>query len=252
MPVIGLHSNPLDASLAGFFYAHTGQQITSDNGCKGTTIAQVPTGSLFFIATAFGVAKTVTAVSNAAEAVVTATHDYAIGDIVEMSSGWGRLHKRIFRVKTVSTTVSFVLEGMDTTATNFFPVGTGTGTVRKVSTFAQITTVMSPASSGGDAKTVTYRFVESDTEFNISDGFSATSYSMDLDADSIGTAGYTALKTLTDVQTDTVLKIQMRSGSLMFIPCTCSLNESVTFSDGAINKVKAAFNGNAKLTRYQA
>ena len=215
-------------------------------------MAQVPTGSLFFIATAFATPKVVTAVSNATEALVTATHDFINGDIVEVSSGWGRLHKRIFRVKSVSTTVSFVLEGMDTTATNFFPTGAGTGTVRKVSTFAQITTVMSPSSSGGDPKTVTYKFIESDTEYMINDGFSATSYSMDLDADSIGTAGYTALKNLTDVQTDTVLRIQMRSGSLMFIPCTCALNESVNFSDGAINKVKAAFNGNARLTRYQA
>jgi len=215
-------------------------------------MAQVPTGATFYVASAFGVAKTVTAVSNASEAVVTATHDFSIGDIVEMTSGWGRLNKRAFRVKSISTTVSFVLEGADTTSTSFFPAGTGTGTVRKVSTFTQITTVMSPSSSGGDPKTVTYKFIESDVEYMINDGFSATSYSMDLDADSIGTAGYTALKTLTDVQTDTILKIVMRSGSILLIPCTLALNESVSFADGQINKVKAAFNGNNRLTRYSA
>lgn len=215
-------------------------------------MAQVPTGSLFFIANAFAAPRTVTAVSNASEAVVTATHDYIVGDIVEMSSGWGRMHKRAFRVKTISTTVSFVLEGMDTTSTTFFPVGAGVGTVRKVSTSAQITTVMSPSSSGGDPKTVTYKFIESDVEFMLNDGFAATSYAMELDADSIGTAGYTALKNLTDVQTDTILRIVMRSGSVMLIPCTCALNESVSFSDGQINKVKAAFNGNARITRYAA
>ncbi len=215
-------------------------------------MAQVPTGATFYVASAFGVAKTVTAVSNASEAVVTATHDFSIGDIVEMTSGWGRLNKRAFRVKSISTTVSFVLEGADTTSTSFFPAGTGTGTVRKVSTFTQITTVMSPSSSGGDPKTVTYKYIESDVEYMINDGFSATSYSMDLDADSIGTAGYTALKTLTDVQTDTILKIVMRSGSILLIPCTLALNESVSFTDGQINKVKAAFNGNNRLTRYSA
>lgn len=213
-------------------------------------MAQVPTGSQFFVASSFGVAKTVTAVTNAAEALVTATHDFVNGDIVEVTSGWGRLNKRAFRVKTVSTTVSFVLEGCDTTSTAFFPAGTGTGTVRKVSTFTQITTVMSPSSSGGDPKTVTYKFIESDVEYMINDGFSPTSYTMELDADSIGSAGYTALRALTDVQTDTILKIQMRSGSLMFIPCTLALNESVSFQDGSINKVKAAFNGNNRLTRY--
>lgn len=215
-------------------------------------MAQVPTGSTFYVASAFGVDKTVTAVSNAAEALVTATHDFANGDIVEITSGWGRLNKRAFRVKSVTGTVSFVLEGADTSSTSFFPVGTGIGTVRKVSTFTQITTVMAPSSSGGEPKTVTYKFIESDVEYTINDGFSATSYAMDLDADSIGSAGYTALKALTDVQTNTVLKILTRSGSIVLIPCTCALNESISFSDGQINKVKAAFNGNNRLTRYAA
>ncbi|MEP6587506.1 MAG: phage tail tube protein [Polaromonas sp.] len=213
-------------------------------------MAQVPTGSLFHIASAIATAKTVTAVSNAAEAVVTATHDFAIGDIVIISSGWSRLNKRAFRVKSVSTTVSFILEGCNTTSTNFFPVGSGTGTVSKVSTFTQITTVMSPSSSGGEPKTVTYRFIESDTECMINDGFSATSYSLDIDSDTIGTPGYTALKTLTDAQTDTVLMITSRNGSFQLIPCTAALNEAVQMSDGTINKCRVAFNGLAKLVRY--
>lgn len=213
-------------------------------------MAQVPTGSNFFVASTFGVDKTITAISNAAEAVVTATHDFSNGDIVEVTSGWGRLNKRSFRVKSVSGTASFVLEGADTSSTSFFPVGTGVGTVRKATAFTQITTVMSPSSSGGEPKTVTYRFIESDVEYLINDGFSATSYSMDLDADSIGSAGYTALKSLTDVQTNTILKIVMRSGSIMLIPGTVALNESVSFTDGQINKVKMAFNGSNRLTRY--
>ena len=215
-------------------------------------MAQVPTGSLFYVASTFGTAKTVTAVSNAAEAVVTATHDFAIGDIVEVTSGWGRLNKRAFRVKSVSTTVSFVLEGADTTNLNFYPAGTGVGTVRKVSAFTQITTVMNPSSSGGEPKTVSYKFIESDVEYNINDGFSATSYSLDMDADAIGSAGYTALKNLTDVQTDTILRIVTRSGSVILIPCTVALNESVNFQDGQINRVSASFNGNGRLVRYAA
>lgn len=215
-------------------------------------MAQVPTGSLFYVASAFGTVKTVTAVSNAAEALVTATHDFANGDIVEITSGWGRLTKRSFRVKSVSTTVSFVLEGCDTTSTSFFPVGAGIGSVRKVSTFAQITTVMNPTSSGGEPKKVTYKFIENDTEFSINDGFSATSYSLDMDADAIGSAGYTALKNLTDVQTDTILRIVTRSGSVILIPCTVSLNEAVQLQDGQINRVSASFDGNGRLTRYAA
>jgi hypothetical protein len=213
-------------------------------------MAQVPTGSTFYVATAFSAVKTTTAVSNATEAVVSSTaHGFSNGDIVEMSSGWGRLHLRAFRVKSV-TTDTFTLEGADTTNTGFYPSGTGAGSARKVATFQQVTTVMNPSASGGEPKNVTYKFVESDIEFNINDGFTATSYAMDLDADSIGTAGYTALKNLTDVQTNTILKVQTRSGSILFVPCTVALNEAVSFQDGQINRVKASFNGNQRGTRY--
>ena len=213
-------------------------------------MAQVPTGSTFFIASAIAASKSVTAITNAAEAVVTsAEHGFTNGDIVLMQSGWGRVNKRPFRVKSV-TTDSFVLEGCDTSNTTYFPAGAGIGSAQKISTFTQITTVMNPSSSGGEPKQVQYKFIESDVEYSINDGFSATSYSMDLDADSIGSAGYTALKTLTDVQTDTVLKIVTRSGSIILIPCTVALNEAVSFSDGQINKVKASFNGNNRAVRY--
>ncbi|RYF75065.1 MAG: phage tail protein [Comamonadaceae bacterium] len=216
-------------------------------------MAQVPTGSTFHVATAFGAVKPITGISNAAEAVVScATHDYIAGDIVEITSGWGRLNLRVFRVKSVVAGVSFVLEGADTSNANFFGAGGGVGSVRKIATFTQILTVMNPASSGGDPKTVNYKFIESDVEFSINDGFSATGYTVDLDADSIGQAGYNALKNLTDVQTNTVLKIVTRSGSLQFIPCTVALNEAVQMADGQINKVKASFNGNNRITRYAA
>lgn len=215
-------------------------------------MAQVPTGSLFFIATAFGGALTVTGISNASEAVVTsAAHGLANGDVVEMRSAWGRLEKRAFRVKTVAAN-TFVLEGADTSNLTFFPAGGGTGSARKVATFVQLTTVMNPTASGGEPKKVTYKFVESETEFSINDGFAAVNRSLELDADSIGSAGYTALKTLTDVQTDTILKTVTKSGSFTLLPCTVALNEEVVYQDGQINRVKVDFSGNNKSTRYQA
>jgi hypothetical protein len=224
--------------------------LSGDNLREGTIIAQVPTGSTFYIASTIATAKTVSAITNAAEGVVTSTaHGYSNGDIVIMFSGWGRLNKRAFRIKSV-TTDSFVLEGADTTNTTFYPSGTGIGTVQKVTAFTQVTTVMNPSSTGGEPKTVNYKFIESDVEYSINDGFTATSYTLDLDADSIGSAGYTAMKNLTEVQTDTVLRVVTRSGSVLLVPCTVALNESVSMQDGQINRVKASFNGNNRAVRY--
>lgn len=213
-------------------------------------MSQVPTGSTFFVASTIAAAKTVSSVTNATEAVVTSTtHGYSNGDIVIMFSGWGRLNKRAFRIKSV-TTDTFVLEGCDTSSTTFFPAGSGIGTVQKISTWTQVTTIMNPKTNGGDPKKVTYKFIESDVEYSINDGFAATDYEVELDADSIGGAGYTALKSLTDLQTDTVLRIITKSGSFNLIPCTVALNESVQMQEGQINRVKAVFNGNNRAVRY--
>lgn len=213
-------------------------------------MAQVPTGTTFFIASTIASSKTTTVVTNAAEAVVTsAAHGYSNGDIVEINSGWGRIHRRVFRIKSV-TTDTFVLEGQDTTNTTFYPAGQGTGSVRKITAFTQMTSVMNPQSQGGDPRTVNYRFVESDVDYSINDGFNATSYTLELDADSIGSAGYGALKTLTEVQTDTCLRINTRNGAVIYQPCTVALNEAVRMQDGQINRVTVQFNGNNRLTRY--
>lgn len=215
-------------------------------------MAQLPTGSTFHIATAaqIAAAKNTTIVTNAAEAVVTSVaHGYSNGDILLVTSGWGRLNKRAVRIKSV-TTDTFVLEGIDTTNTNFYPAGTGIGTVSKINAFTQITTVMNPATSGGEPKTVTYQFIESEIEYSINDGFTATSYTLELDADSISTAGYTALRGLTEVQTDTILRIVTRNGAVQLVPCTVALNESVQMQNGQINRVRVAFNGNNRAVRY--
>ena len=155
-------------------------------------MAAVPTGTLFSVATTFGSTITVTAVTNANPAVCTATaHGLSNGDIIEFTSGWGRANKRVFRVANVATN-TFELEGFDTSSTSFFPAGTGIGTVREVTAWTQLTKVMNPATQGGDPKTVTYKFVESDVEYSINDGFTATSYTLEFDDDDT-TAGYTAM-----------------------------------------------------------
>ena len=214
-------------------------------------MAQVPTGSTFAVATTIAAPKVTTIVSNATEALVTCVaHGYSAGDMVIIISGWGRLNKRTARVKAPLTADTFTLEGINTVNTNYYPVGTGVGTVAKITAFTQITTIMNPSTSGGEPKVVAYKFVDSDVEYSINDGFTAVSYKLEMDADSISTAGYTALKDLTEVQTDTVLKITTRNGSPNYVPCTVALNENVQMTEGQINRVTASFNGNNRSTRY--
>jgi hypothetical protein len=213
-------------------------------------MAQVPTGTTFYVASAFGTVKTVTGISNAAEAVVTAAaHGFTAGDIIELTSGWGGLAGRSFKVKT-PTTDSFVLDGEDTTNTQTYPAGSGGGSARKATTFTQITQVLTVSSSGGDPKNVTYKYLEGDSENTINDGFSGTSMTLELDADSNTTQGYATLKTLTQVQTATIFKMVTRNGGQVLRGATVALNEDVIVADGSINKVKVSVNGKGRVTRY--
>lgn len=213
-------------------------------------MATLPSGTLLAVATAFAASKTITAISNAAEAVVSAAgHGYQVGDIVQIYSGWGRLDRRAVRVKSV-TTDTFVAEGVDTTNIEFFPVGSSAGTARKVTTWQQVSKYLNPNASGGEPKPVTVRFMDEDTETTLNDGFSAVSESFEIDADQFGTAAYNALRTLSDVQTNTILKKTLKTGSIILTPCTVALNENPKLSAGNIMTNTVSVSGNGRISRY--
>ena len=215
-------------------------------------MARTPTGTVHSVATVLAAAKTVTGISNASEAVVSSTaHGYSNGDIVIIYSAWGRLNFRAFRVKTVLTD-SFVLEGADTTSTDLYTAGAGAGTVKKVTTWVDLDRTMNHASSGGDAKTVNVKFIESDVEIVLNDGFSAVQRTFDMDADMIGTPAYTALKTLSATDADTVVRRRAKSGAVSLIPAKVSFNEEESLSEGQAVTVKGTFNAQNISTRYAA
>lgn len=249
--VISLPARAADAVSAAVEYV---SEAAADLTLRFGTVlgASVPTGTTFFVATAFGTSLPTSGASNATECVLSmaSTTGLSVGDYVEVTSGWGRLNLRTARLKAVVANTSVTLEGMDTTSTTYFPTGTGVGSVRKVTTWQEITQVTQISSSGGDPKKVTYKYLASDVEYQINDGFAATDYTLTLDADSIGTAGYTAMRSLTDVQTNTVLRINKRSGAITLQPCTVALNEADQMSDGQITTVTASFSGNNRQTKY--
>jgi hypothetical protein len=112
------------------------------------------TGSQFAIASAYGTVRAFTSITNAAEAVASFASDpaLAVGDIVEVASGWGRLDKRVVRVKAVSGAGPFLvtLEGVNTLDTNKFPASAGAGSVREINTWQPITQIADISPSGGE------------------------------------------------------------------------------------------------------
>lgn len=83
------------------------------------------------IQTALAASKTITAISKVSEAVITCTHDFSVGDyiLIESVGGMTQINDRVVRVKSVSTTVSFVAEGINSTNWTTYVSG---GTAKKI------------------------------------------------------------------------------------------------------------------------
>lgn len=127
------------------------------------------------VQTVLGAAKTITAISKASPAVVTATHDFIVGDIVLLKiTGMRQLDYAVKRVSAVSTTVSFTLEGVDSTLFDTFV----SGTAEKVTFGAQAATFQDVSGSGGDAQPIVISTVHDDQDFEIPGNRSPFNFSM--------------------------------------------------------------------------
>lgn len=98
------------------------------------------------IQTALASAKTITGISKASEAVVTATHDYSVGDYILLYgiTGMTQMNYRVVRVKSVSSTVSFVCEGVNSTNWTTWASGGSAQKITFGASFDNITQVELP------------------------------------------------------------------------------------------------------------
>lgn len=100
-------------------------------------------------------AKTLVGISNADPAVATVTaHGYSDGDEVLHFSGWEDFNESIFRVDQL-TADTYGLPGYDSTDTDWFPAGTGGGTVQKITSWQEITQVLNVVKNGGGPRRIT-------------------------------------------------------------------------------------------------
>lgn len=109
----------------------------------GTTVA---------IASTYGSSVAMSAITNATQAVATlaAAHGVVVGDFLEVTSGWSLLDGRIVRVSAVSTN-DVTFETINTVSTTNYPAGSGTGSIRRITAWTQITQLTSEMQiAGGD------------------------------------------------------------------------------------------------------
>lgn len=208
----------------------------------------LPNGITLAVATAYASALTVTAATNASPCVLTVTNSLSIGDYVELTSGWSRANNRIFRLSAVSGT-TVTLEGFDTSSTTQFPAGSGTGTIRKINTWTQITQVMSCTSSGGDPQYQTYSFLEQDYDSQIPTTTSAQSLALEL-ADDPTLAGYIAVKAVALTRATTALRATLPAGGFILYNGIYAMDETPSLTKGNLMAVKVGIALQGRPVRY--
>jgi hypothetical protein len=209
----------------------------------------LPNGVTFALATAYGSALTVSAISNANPAVATSTaHGLANGDFVWVTSGWSKLNDRVVRVSGV-TANTFNLEGIDTSSTTLYPAASGTGSVKKATTFTQVSQVLDCQTSGGDMQFTNYSFLEQDFETQLPTQASPMVVTLTI-ADDPTLAGYIALNAAGEARDTRALKATFPSGSVLVYNGYVSFNTTPTLSKGQVNACKGTFNLLAKPVRY--
>ncbi|NMX65686.1 phage tail protein [Pseudomonas sp. WS 5079] len=128
---------------------------------------RLPNGATLQIASTYGPAIPVTALSNANPAVATsAAHGLSDGDIIAVTSGWTRLNDRAARVVN-SLTGTFALGNINTTNLQPYPAGSGVGSVREVTAFVEISQITDVNTSGGDQQFLTFGFLADDDDRQI-------------------------------------------------------------------------------------
>lgn len=208
------------------------------------------TGTQVAIASTYAAASAVSAATNATECVITvaAAHGIVVGDFVEFTSGWDLATGRIFRVKTVVTN-DVTLEGFNTTSTTNFPAGTGTGTVRRITAWTQITQVQNVGSSGGDQQYADITSITDRTQKQIPTTRSPQEINLTV-FDDPALAWYTPVQTASDSSTPAAVRFVFPNNSRLVANAYWSLQKVPSINANSPLTSSISMSTLAEPTRY--
>jgi hypothetical protein len=157
---------------------------------------------------ALAAAKTITAITEASEGVVSSTtHGYSNGDFVYLEiQGMWQLDGKVCRVSSVAAD-AFTLEGVDTSSYETFV----SGTAKKITFGTTVTSMASISASGGDFDFIDTSTIHSNVKTQIPGSANPLTYSFDNLWD-MSDAAQLAMKAASDAQAIRAFKYTFGSG----------------------------------------
>ena len=208
------------------------------------------TGTQVSIASTYGTGFTISAISNANPAVATlsGSHGVVIGDFIEITSGWDLLTGRVVRVSNVSTN-DVTLEGINTSSTTNYPVGTGTGTGREITAWTNITQIQSVATSGGDINFADITTITDTTQKQVPTTRSAQQINFTV-FDDPALSWYAVAQTASDAKAVTALRLVFPNASRLLANGYFSVQKTPTVAVNAPLTAVLGFSASADPMRY--
>ena len=208
------------------------------------------TGTQVAIASTYGTAVTMSALTNASAAVATlaASHGVVVGDFLEITSGWDLLNGRIARVSAVATN-DITLESIDTSSTSRYPAGTGAGSIRRIgawTTISQITAAISV--SGGEQQFASITTLTDKTEKQIPTTRSPVQVTLPV-YDDPALGWYSVVRTASESATNAGVRMIFPNASRLVANAYWSLQQVPTIEDSTLrSSISVSFL--ADPTRY--
>ncbi|MEE4675365.1 phage tail protein [Pseudomonas alliivorans] len=212
---------------------------------------RLPNGATLQIASAYGAAIPVTALSNANPAVATAAaHGLADGDIISVTSGWTRLNDRAARVDN-SLSGSFELEKINTLNVQPYPAGSGAGSVREVTAFVEISQITDVGTSGGDQQFTTFGFLADDDDRQLPTSKNPISMSFTV-ADDPDLPYVAVVEEADEDKQPRVLRLNLPGGSVILYTAYVSITATPTLSRNNVMSRTITISLAGRSTRYSA
>lgn len=210
-----------------------------------------PEGSSQQFSNTFAAAKTITAVTNADPAVATSTaHGYVTGDEILLTSGWEDATDTVWKVEVVDAN-SFKILGLDSSNSNFYPVGGGVGTAQKISGWTSIPQVLTISGSGGDARFTDVAPLAKRNAIRIPTGFNATSITLSLAHDA-GNANYKTMLGISRNLSKVAFKQVISGGAVTYGYGYLNVSEMPQLNNNQVNTVQAAMTVLGRSISYES
>ena len=212
---------------------------------------RLPNGATLQIASTYGPAIPVTALSNANPAVASAAaHGLTDGDIIAVTSGWTRLNDRAARVAN-SLTGTFALENVNTTNLQPYPAGSGLGSVREVTGFVEISQITDTNTSGGDQQFTTFGFLADDEDSQLPTTKNPISMSFTV-ADDPDLPYVAVVEAADEDKQARVLRLNLPGGSSILYNAYVSITSTPTLARNNVMSRVITLSLAGRSTRYSA